>query len=62
MKEYDSKPTSTRENEINTPFSNHNYCLELESTEFCNDDLCTVYHNLIRILRWTCELSRIDLL
>ena len=62
MKEHSLKPSSTRKNGKNTPFSNHGYRPELDASEFCNDTLCTVYQNLIGILCWTCELGRIDVL
>ena len=62
MTEYDLKYTTTRKKGMNTPFSNHEYRPELDSTDFCNDDLHTVYQNLIGVLRWTCESRRIDIL
>ena len=45
-----------------TEFNTHEYRPELESTPLCSDELCTVFQNLIDILRWTCELGRIDIL
>ena len=47
---------------MKTPFSNQDYRPELDCTPYCNDVLSTVYQNLIGILRWTCELGRIDIL
>ena len=62
MKMYKINPTSTRKKGTNTPFSNHEYRPELDPTEFCDDELGAVYQNLIRILCWTCELGRINVL
>ena len=45
-----------------TPFSSEAYRPELDCTELCDGELATVYQNLIGILRWTCELGRIDIL
>ena len=62
MKEHNLSYTSTRRKGMNTPFSNQDYRPELDSTNLCGPQLCTVYQNLIGILRWTCELGRIDIL
>ena len=50
MVEHDISHSSTRKNGKNTPFSNHDYRPELDSTDLCTDTLCTVYQNLIGIL------------
>ena len=44
------------------PFTNATYRTELNRSEFCNEDRTTVYQNLVGMLRWTCELGRIDVL
>lgn len=45
-----------------TPFSSHEYRPELDSTNYCDYDLTTVFQNVIGILRWICELGRVDIL
>lgn len=62
MKQHNLKYTSTQRNGKDTPYSNISYRPELDSTDFCAPDLATVYQNLIGILRWICELGRIDVL
>ena len=54
--------TSTRKNGMNTPFKNCDYRPELDATDICDDDQITLFQNLIGILRWICELGRIDIL
>ena len=44
------------------PFSRLDYKPELDDTAYCNEDLVTFYQNLIGILRWSCELGRVDIL
>ena len=60
MKQYNLTYTSTRRQGRHTPFSNVDYRPELDCTTFCNDELITVYQNLIGMLRWICELGRVD--
>ena len=43
------------------PFSNINYCPELDVTDACNDEQYSYYANLIGVLRWMVELGRIDI-
>ena len=62
MKKHGLASLSTRRQGRNTPFTLHEYRPELEDSPFCNDELCNVYQNLIGVLRWTCELGRIDIL
>ena len=62
MEKHDIKPTLTRRTGRNTPFDNHLYRPELDESPYCSDELATVYQNLIGILRWTCELGRLDIL
>ena len=62
MTTHDLQFTSTKRKGRNTPFSNHDYRPELDDTNYCNSDLLTVYQNLIGILRWICELGRLDIL
>ena len=54
--------TSTRRHGRKSPFNSHDYRPELDSSNFCDYDLTTVYQNVIGILRWICELGRIDIL
>lgn len=61
MKEHDLSYSSTRKNGRDAPFSNHNYRPELDATNYCSFTLMTVYQNLIGVLRWLCELGRIDI-
>ena len=44
------------------PFTRIDYKPELDSSPYCPKDLITFYQNLIGILRWSCELGRIDTL
>ena len=62
MNKYNLSYPSTRRHGSNTPFSNSLYRPELDQTEFCNDELASLYLNLIGMLRWLCELGRIDIL
>ena len=54
--------SSSRSKGRDTPFKYPNYRPELDTTEPCDDDLISLYQNLIGILRWTCELGRVDIL
>ena len=45
-----------------TPFTSATYRPELDETEFCNPELITLYQNITGILRWICELGRMDIL
>ena len=45
-----------------TPFTSNAYRPELDSTEFCDSNLINFYQNMIGILRWACELGRLDVL
>jgi len=54
--------SSTRRQGSKTPFSSSDYRPELENTPYCNDEHTTVYQNLMGMLRWMCELGRIDIL
>ena len=44
------------------PFSRLDYKPELDNTKYCDEELVTFYQNLIGILRWSCELGRVDIL
>ena len=44
------------------PFSRIDYKPELDDSAFCDEELVTFYQNLIGILRWSCELGRVDIL
>ena len=54
-------PVSRRQGRDN-PFSSPAYRPELDFTEMCDEDRITVYQNVIGILRWICELGRVDIL
>ena len=45
-----------------TPFTSASYRPELESSKELSPKLITLYQNLIGILRWICELGRLDIL
>ena len=62
MTTHDLVFTSTKRHGRKTPFSTHDYRPELDDTLYCNGELTTVYQNLIGILRWICELGRMDIL
>ena len=55
------KYPSTRRHGSSSPFSAQSYRPELDSSEFCNDNLTTMFQNLIGVLRWIVELGRIDI-
>lgn len=61
MTKHGFKYPSTRRLGSNSPFSSTSYRPELDETEMCNDELHTVYQNIIGILRWIIELGRIDI-
>lgn len=54
--------SSSRKEGRNTPFKNPDYRPELDTTDICNDEQVTLFQNLIGMLRWTCELGRVDIL
>ena len=62
MTTHDLKFTSTKRNGRKTPFSTQDYRPELDDTLYCDSTLLTVYQNLIGVLRWICELGRLDIL
>ena len=62
MKENSLTFTSTRRNGKDTPFSNTEYRPELDCTDFCSEKLANLFQQLIGILRWICELGRLDIL
>jgi len=43
-------------------FTSHSYRPELESSEYCDETFHTLYQNFISMLRWICELGRVDML
>ena len=61
MHKYDLAQPGNRKSS-RTPFTNCTYQPELESTDYCSPELHTVYQNLIGMLRWMCELGRVDIL
>ena len=44
------------------PFTSQSYRPELDVSEECNEDQVELYQSLIGILRWLCEIGRIDIL
>ena len=52
---------STRRHGSSSPFSNQSYRPELDSSDFCDPKLTTMFQNLIGVLRWIVELGRIDI-
>ena len=62
MEKHDISHTSTRRNGRSSPFSSADYRPELDSTECLNDELMTVFQNLMGMLRWICELGWIDII
>ena len=44
------------------PFSSQSYRPELDTSEYCSEDQVTFYQSLIGMLRWMCEIGRIDIL
>ena len=44
------------------PFTNNDYRPELDATEYCNEAKTTLFQNFIGMLRWSCELGRVDIL
>ena len=59
MKEHDLTYPSKK---AKTPFTSASYRPELDDSDFCSDELITVYQNITGILRWICELGRLDVL
>ena len=53
-------PKSKREAQL--PFSNSTYRPELDQTDNCNPEQLHLFQNLIGVLRWICELGRVDIL
>ena len=45
-----------------TPFTSASYKPELDTTDAVEPNLITLYQNFIGILRWICELGRVDIL
>ena len=61
MNKHNLKYPSTRRHGSNSPFSSASYRPELDATELCNEELHTVFQNIIGILKWIVELGRIDI-
>ena len=62
MKEFNLSYTSSRRKGKDTPFRSSDYRPELDPTDFCDQELANLYQQLIGILRWICELGRMDIL
>ena len=44
------------------PFSSQSYRPELDITEFCNEEQVQFYQSLVGIMRWLCEIGRLNIL
>ena len=62
MENHELNYISTRRYGSKTPFSSCDYRPEVNTSNFCSNDIITVYQNLMMMLRWLCELGRLDLL
>ena len=62
MKDNNLIYSSSRRSGRSTPFNDSSYRPELDTTDLCDENLVTIYQNLIGVLRWTCELGRVDIL
>ena len=62
MQKHDLTHPSSRRHGSNTPFNNSLYRPELDYTEFCSDELSSLYLNLIGMLRCMCEIGTLDIL
>ena len=62
MEKHHLSYSSTKRHGRKTPFSSSEYRPELDSSLYCQSDLITVYQNVIGILRWICELGRLDII
>ena len=60
MKEYNLTFSSKRYH--NTPFTSASYRAELDATDYCEPSMIGFYQNLMGILRWACEIGRLDIL
>ena len=60
MKEYEMQYQSKKYSK--TPFTSSTYRPELDATDFCEPSVIAFYQNMIGILRWACELGRLDIL
>ena len=49
-------------NKASCPFSHANYKPELDDSELLEPEMISRYQQLIGILRWACELGRLDIL
>ena len=62
MQEHGLSYSSSRRKGKDTPFRTQDYRPELDATDFCDKALANLYQQLIGILRWVCELGRMDIL
>jgi hypothetical protein len=62
MKKEGMEYTSSKKEGRQTPFKYQDYRPELDTTDLCDDDKTSLFQNLIGMLRWICELGRIDIL
>lgn len=53
--------TGRRKN-ASMPFASQDYRPELDSSEYCDSACLTLFQNVIGMLRWICELGRVDIL
>ena len=62
MDEHGLSYKSSKRKGRDTPFQSSDYRPELDSSDFCSHSLANLYQQLIGILRWVCELGRMDIL
>ena len=53
-------PTSRKSGSMS--FTSQLYRPELDNSEYCDQDLHKLFQNFIGMLRWMCELGRVDIL
>ena len=62
MRKHNMSYPSSRRHGFKSPFSSSSYRPELDYSDLCSEELATMYIGLIRMLRWMCELGRVDIL
>jgi hypothetical protein len=62
MKKHNLSYSSSRRQGRNVPFSSVDYRPELDNSPVCDETHAKLYQNFIGVLRWTCELGRVDIL
>ena len=62
MTQHNLSYSSSRHQGRDALFSSSAYRPELDSSPYLDDDLVTVYQNLMGILQWLCKLGRVDII